>query len=312
MDLSKLSNEELLKIANIKPKSAEEVSKETRLSSTQESEVRALDSAPIKDYKSDFDKNIYFVKLIKDKHLVNEWLLYKHYAHRCPSISYAYGLYIDNKIEGVITFGLPPTPAIQKLFKPYNILELNRLVVNDNLPKNSLSYFVSQAINQLPKPLFLISFSDPNHNHHGYIYQATNWIYTGLSEKGGKNKNYILNGIDYHGRWINPEWFIKNNLIYDNNKTITENFILNGGEIKEQKQKHRYYYIIANKKDKKIMKELLLNKYKSLPYPKGNNMRYDTSYEIKNLKLNRKGIEQNNQEKREKEDRQVEKKEEDR
>jgi hypothetical protein len=47
MDLSKLSTEELLKIAKIKnPKFAEEVSKQTRPTSSEESLVQVQNSAP--------------------------------------------------------------------------------------------------------------------------------------------------------------------------------------------------------------------------------------------------------------------------
>ena len=42
-------------------------------------------------------------------------------------------------------------------------------------------------------------------------------------------------------------------------------------------RKHRYFYLIANKKDKKEMIKHL--NYKIHPYPKGDNKRYDASYQ---------------------------------
>ena len=114
-----------------------------------------------------------------------KWLLQKHYAKRLCSVSYAYGLYINKMIEGVITFGMPPSSNLAESIcgKEYHkiVLELNRLITNENLPKNTLSQFVSKAIKNLPKPKIIISFADPNMNHNGYIYQATNFIYTGRS-----------------------------------------------------------------------------------------------------------------------------------
>ena len=87
----------------------------------------------------------------------HEWLMYKHYAHRIPSISYSFGLFDSNGIVvGVCTFGRPMAHTLIKnafggLYQD-NFLELNRLCVNDGLPKNTLSHFVSQCLKKLPPP----------------------------------------------------------------------------------------------------------------------------------------------------------------
>lgn len=114
-----------------------------------------------------------------------EWFLKKHYAHRIPSVSYCFGLFDKQELIGVCSFGMPPSSTLAESicgvkFKDL-VLELNRLIVNDNLPKNSLSFFVSKSINLLPKPKIIVSFSDLNQSHYGYIYQATNFIFTGES-----------------------------------------------------------------------------------------------------------------------------------
>ena len=41
-----------------------------------------------------------------------EWLLYKHYARRIPSISYAFGLYYNSELIGICTFGSPPSNSL--------------------------------------------------------------------------------------------------------------------------------------------------------------------------------------------------------
>ena len=43
-----------------------------------------------------------------------EWLLKKHYAKRMCSISFAFGLYVDNVLSGVITFGMPPSSTLSE------------------------------------------------------------------------------------------------------------------------------------------------------------------------------------------------------
>ena len=114
-----------------------------------------------------------------------EWLLKKHYAKRMPSITYAYGLYKNNLLEGVCTFGMPPSPTLCESIggKKYKdqVIELNRLCVNEGLPKNCLSYFVSNTLKSIKNFDIIVSFSDINMNHHGYIYQACNFLYTGTT-----------------------------------------------------------------------------------------------------------------------------------
>ena len=119
------------------------------------------------------------------KNIYEDWILHKHYAKRLCSVSCAFGLYIDKMIEGVITFGMPPSSTLAESIcgkdNSKYVLELNRLIINNNLPKNTLSQFVSKSIKMLKKPKIIVSFADPNMNHSGYIYQATNFIYTGQS-----------------------------------------------------------------------------------------------------------------------------------
>jgi hypothetical protein len=202
---------------------------------------------------------LFLVKSI-NKNLVKEWCLKKHYAHRIPSISFAFGLFRNNILVGVCTYGMPPNYQEMIAWKPYDLLELNRLVVDDNLEKNSLSFFVSKTITMLPIPKVLISYSDFRMGHYGYIYQATNWIYTGI---GGEGQNiYIMkDGSERHQRHQDK---IDLRLVEKIEKTTG---------------KARYYFFQGNKKDKLKMKEML--RFKVLSYPKGENKRYDSSFQPK-------------------------------
>lgn len=145
----------------------------------------------------------YKVKSIKTE-LCKEWLLYKHYAKRIPNIMYSFGLFHKNILVGVITFGMPPSSTLAESIagKEYSnlVIELNRLIVNDGLEKNALSYFVANSIKKLPKNKIIVSFSDNNMNHIGYIYQATNFLYTGKT----KNDSMYIDkdGNEFHFRNI--------------------------------------------------------------------------------------------------------------
>ena len=207
----------------------------------------------------------------------HEWLMKKHYAHRIPQIQYAFGLY-DKAIIliGVCTFGLPPNQNLALMcgdkYKD-NLLELNRLVLSNN-ERNIASYFVSRCFKLLTPPKIVVSYSDPNNGHHGYIYQALNGLYTGY---GGEAKEYIFQDKRYNSRHIKNYWFEARGVVFDKDKTIDEQFESIGGVVKEVEPKHRYVFFLGSKHQKKDMLANL--KYPILPYPKGDNKNYDASYE---------------------------------
>lgn len=211
-------------------------------------------------------KDKYSIKPI-DRYEAMDWILNKHYAKRKCSISYSFGLYQGNILVGVCTFGFPPNYNYNDgkcVFNNFECLtlELNRLVVNDGLEKNTLSFFVSSALDMLPKPSCIVSYADPNVGHHGYIYQATNWIYTGESN-------------------------LKHRYTFENGQSFDIRRGLEGkGKIVKKEQllpTHRYLFFNANKKQrKKMLSDLKMN---LLPYPKGTNLRYDASYKP-NVQIN--------------------------
>ena len=93
---------------------------------------------------------IYHVRSIESSQTY-EWFLHKHYAKRIPNISYSFGLYDRNKfLKGVCSYAKPMSQTLVQgaLGGKFTdtFLELNRLVVNDNLEKNTLSFFVSQSL----------------------------------------------------------------------------------------------------------------------------------------------------------------------
>lgn len=221
-------------------------------------------------------KDKYTVKSI-DKFQCKDWLIHKHYAKRMPSITYSFGLFDDtNTLVGVCTFGAPPSIHLQNCctekYKDFTI-ELNRLVKNDDLEKNVQSFFVSRCFKLLPQPLIIISYSDPNYGHNGYTYQALNFLYTG---KVGMGVEYLINGKKITARHMKKHWFLENKLPFNDSITINENFTNAGGEVLEMEMKNRYIYFLGSKKQIKDMKSNLT--YEILPYPKGENIRYDSSH----------------------------------
>jgi hypothetical protein len=121
-----------------------------------------------------------------------------HYLHRKAPISFAYGLYKGPKLMGVVTFGTPPSRHLQMSAcpsEPALVIELNRLWVDDALPTNTESWFVSRALKLLP-PRIVVSYADPRFGHMGYIYRALNFNYAGWTDMERKTPRYDYIPID--------------------------------------------------------------------------------------------------------------------
>jgi hypothetical protein len=216
-------------------------------------------------------KQKYSVKSI-DSYLCREWFLKKHYAKRIPPIEFSFGLYDDKLIlQGVISYGTPVSSTLRNLWNgEFKLMELNRLVVNDGLEKNTLSLFVSKSLKLLPTPLVLVSYADSSKNHHGYIYQATNWIYTGLS---APFKDPFVKGLEHlhHSTIHDLSRGQENRIQWLRNKFGDDLIMI------ERARKHRYFTFTGNKYEKKKMTEMI--PYNIEKYPKGDNLKYDASYQ---------------------------------
>jgi len=166
-----------------------------------------------------------------------------HYAHRMPSISYAYGLFLNGELEGIVSYGSPASPWLCKGIagEQYKkeVIELNRLVLKNNR-KNEASVLVSKSLTLLPKPKIVVSYADTAQGHTGYIYQATNFYFTGTTKP--RTDIASLNGKHsrHHGG--------------DKSKRVARS------------AKHRYVFFVGSKtQKKKYLKNL---RYKISSYPK--------------------------------------------
>jgi len=178
-----------------------------------------------------------------------------HYARRMPCVQYAFGYFEGGVLVGCVTYGQPASPSLCKGIageqNRKNVLELNRLVF---LPEyngdNRASYLVGQSLKQLPAYTFVVSYADyGGWGHIGYVYQATNFLYTGMT--AARTDKYSASGHSRH---------------YDKNETRRQ----------IRTAKYRYVYLVGNKRDRKQMKKEL--RYPILSnYPKGESRKYDTN-----------------------------------
>jgi hypothetical protein len=181
------------------------------------------------------------------------FLLPKHYSGRKPNIKYAFGWIISDELVAVCTFGKPASPPLcigvcGKENSKY-VYELNRLCRIETF-NGQLSQFVGACLRQLQKEnLIIMSYSDTDMNHHGYIYQACNFTYTGVTKQ--RTDKYTEG--NKHCRH------------YDNDNQ--------NGLRKIRTAKHRYIFFCTKNKKLKTEWKNSLN-YPILPYPKGDNSNY--------------------------------------
>lgn len=183
--------------------------------------------------------------------LAADFLLPRHYSGRIPSISKAFGWFVKGELKAVCTFGKPASPnlCVGVCGGGYaqNVYELNRLCREDDF-KEPLSSFVSACLRRLRVMHWIIvSYSDTAMNHHGYIYQACNFLYTGMTTE----RTDIYPGEGKHSRHYSKE-------------DTT-------GEFRQVRSaKHRYVYFCTYlRKEKEEWRKAL--QYPVLPYPKGAN-----------------------------------------
>lgn len=205
----------------------------------------------------------YFVKEVS-KEEASVYILDIHYAKRWPSVSYCYGLFRDNILCGIVTYGTPFSSTLRKgvagIEHQEKVLELNRLCLKDNL-KNEASILISKSLRLLPKNKIIVSFADTSQDHLGTIYQATNFIYYGLS---AKRTDWAIKGREHlHGQTISDEFRGVPNRAIAVREKYGDDFYL-----KPRPRKHRYITFTGGKRFKKLMKNNI--KYKECPYPKDN------------------------------------------
>ena len=129
-----------------------------------------------------------------------------HYAESVPTVQYAYNVYNDkDEWCGVIVFGGGANNNLAKSFGKNSgeVLELERVALNGKQEQTSKA--VALALRQLHKdnPLveIVVSYSDHRQKHIGTIYQATNFLYLGVTITS--DTQYFYNGKWTHERTIN-------------------------------------------------------------------------------------------------------------
>ena len=200
----------------------------------------------------------------------NQIIRANHYSGTIVNNSYAfYGLYSGSDLMGVSQWGYAMNPAsaknIVKGTANDEYMELNRLWVDDAMPRNTESQFISGCIklikHHFPKVGWIQSFADERCVCKGVVYQACNFGYYGAH----KSMFVEFEGVMYHK--INLTKDAHNKKHNGGNRKIGNEYafdVLNANKdrlIFHEFEQYRYLYFI----NQRLKANLLLTEK---PYPK--------------------------------------------
>ena len=153
----------------------------------------------------------FYVRVI-DRNIANELIVKNHYSKKYYTASYIHlGVFYHDDLMGVLQYGYAMNPASQGSVvtgtEMDEYLELNRMWLHDDLPKNSASRAISYSIKYIkkayPKVKWIQSFADERCGKFGIVYQAANFEYYGEHS----SIFWELDGEFYHNSLMtrNPE-----------------------------------------------------------------------------------------------------------
>lgn len=180
-----------------------------------------------------------------------------HYSRRAPSNVQCVGTLHDSgglfgdygEAVAACFFSIPPTRWSE------DVWELSRLVRDDNpRPLTQLISWTCGAAKAKGADL-LVSFADKTQGHHGGIYQAASWNYSGARDRS--IDGVVIDGRFVPGRSCNSQWGTRSpaKLAEILRKTVAPHF---------DEGKHLYWRAM-NKDGRRKAERLGLE---SLPYPK--------------------------------------------
>lgn len=217
----------------------------------------------------------YEIKLLT-KNEALEMVQKYHYSNTLPKLNkYFVGFYLNNSLVGLITlgWGTRPLHTIQKIFPSLSTkdyLEIGRMCMSEEMPRNSESQMISQLIKWLkknhPEIKVLFTWADGMLGKCGYVYQSCNFYYAGYF----LTDIYMRNGVKIHPRQTRALFRISED---DSRKTIRPTLEqMNELNIEHYKGKQYKYltFLCSKSQKKKLIKESLIEL--SFNYPKENDL----------------------------------------
>lgn len=188
-----------------------------------------------------------------------EFIRRYHYSGGGGGALWRYGLWHGMTLWGIVAYNLPTRETCESVFGPDHfdkVAHMSRLACAEHAPRNSESRLIGGSLKLLqrdqPHLWAVLTYADILQEHIGYVYQATNAIYTGIGAKGVS-------------RYVTPSGEIKGTYISGHGISKQEGKDLGWTEIAGM-GKHRYVYLLGNRSERKQRRSALL--LDEMQYPK--------------------------------------------
>lgn len=189
---------------------------------------------------------------------VREFARRYHYTGVGNNLNWRWGLWHGPVLLGVVSYNLPTRSVCASVFGPehlHRVWHMGRLILADVAPRNSESRLIGGSlraiVKEYPDIWAVLTYAATDAGHIGYVYQATNALYTGT---GGDPVYYTDDRGDRRGTHLDGQG-------------ITAARASQLGWTRHQGGiKHRYVYVLGTKRlRRERMSRLLLP---VLDYPK--------------------------------------------
>jgi hypothetical protein len=130
-------------------------------------------------------------------------------------------------------------------------------VLTDNLP-NEASRLVAGSLRLLPRPSIIVSYADTSQRHLGIVYQAANFLYTGLSERF---LDPVVAGLEHQHHATYAHGLT--------NAQVIEKYGADRVRFVERARKHRYIIFVGSRRQRQTMRSLLRYTVQQYPKPAG-------------------------------------------
>ncbi len=189
---------------------------------------------------------------------VREFAHRYHYTVTGGNMTWRWGLWNGPVLHGVVAYNLPTRSACASVFGEehlHRVWHMGRLICSDDSPRNSESRLIGGSLRAIaadhPDVWAVLTYAATDVGHLGYVYQATNALYTGeaghstiYEDASGARRSDYLGGAFVSGdRAVSLGWTRRT-----------------GGP------KHRYVYLLGSKSQRRTARGLL--RYPVLDYPK--------------------------------------------
>jgi hypothetical protein len=191
---------------------------------------------------------------------VQEFAHRYHYTGVGNNANWRWGLWHGAVLLGIVSYNLPTRSVCASVFGAEHlrrIWHMGRLALAEDAPRNSESRLIGGSLRAItrehPEVWAVLTYAATDVGHIGYVYQATNALYTGMSDERSV-RYYTDQGGQRRGTHLDGTFV--------NASRAAEL----GWQLQQGGRKHRYVYILGTKRQRR--QRLAMLRLPSLPYPK--------------------------------------------